>query len=802
VAAGEAGGTATLTALGLAVGTPAYMSPEQAAGGAEVDPRADIYAVGVLGYEMLTGQPPFTGNTPQAILASQVTRVPKPLTDVRPDVPHELADAIMRCLEKDPARRWPSAEELLTRLERFTGAGGRSWMTKGRLLAGAALALLVAGALWLGPGRKLQERRWAREQAIPRLLALGEMGDWERAYTLARRVAAILPGDSLFNALRPRFAVQANIHTVPPARVWRKAYGAPDSSWTVLGQTPLEHALLAYTGTPIFVSDRLRIEASGYRTLELVGLPFRDSAMVLDREGAIPAEMVRIGGGELAVQYPGFEDIKPIRLGDYLMDRFEVTNREFKRFVDAGGYRRRELWDSAFVAEGRVVPWAEAMARMTDRTGRPGPSTWEAGDYPSGQENYPVGGVSWYEALAYAKFAGKAIPTVAHWNNAAGVFNITSIVPPSNFSGQGPEPAGRGGLSPFGTYDMAGNVREWCVNAEEKDRFVLGGGWNDQPYQFTDAYAQPPFDRSPTNGIRLVKYLGADPNLALAAAPLRRARRDFLKERPVPDAVFSVYRRMYDYDRGPVDAKVVETVDVGEGIRQLIRMNAAYGGDSLLVYLFLPKRGAKPYPAVMVFPGSNVIHDRAPDPRPFTTGFMLKSGRALVIPVFKGTYQRNDALESDTQDTTIFYRDHVIMWAKDMGRAIDYLETRPDITTAQLGYYGVSWGGAMGAIMPAVEPRIKVSVLYVAGLAFERARPEVDPINFLPRIKIPTLMLNGRYDFFFPVETGQRPMFRLLGTPPDQKRYVLEDGSHFVPRARLIQETLAWLDRYQPTAGQ
>jgi pimeloyl-ACP methyl ester carboxylesterase len=80
----------------------------------------------------------------------------------------------------------------------------------------------------------------------------------------------------------------------------------------------------------------------------------------------------------------------------------------------------------------------------------------------------------------------------------------------------------------------------------------------------------------------------------------------------------------------------------------------------------------------------------------------------------------------------------------------------------------------------------------------EPARPEVDPINFLSRVTVPTLMLNGRYDFFFPIETSQIPMFRLLGTPAQQKRHVVEEGSHFVPRNRLIQETLAWLDRYQP----
>jgi pimeloyl-ACP methyl ester carboxylesterase len=78
----------------------------------------------------------------------------------------------------------------------------------------------------------------------------------------------------------------------------------------------------------------------------------------------------------------------------------------------------------------------------------------------------------------------------------------------------------------------------------------------------------------------------------------------------------------------------------------------------------------------------------------------------------------------------------------------------------------------------------------------ERGKPEVDPINFLPRVTVPVLMLNGKYDHFFPVETSQKPFYRLLGTPPDRKRYVVYEGGHSVPREKLISETLVWLDRY------
>jgi tRNA A-37 threonylcarbamoyl transferase component Bud32/dienelactone hydrolase len=806
----------TLTALGLAIGTPAYMAPEQATGQADVDTRADLYAVGVVAYEMLTGQPPFTGTTPQAILVAHITEAVPPITALRPDLAAPLAMAVMRCLEKEPGARWQSAEELRAHVEAFTTPGsgvtaaGHDRLAHAarrrrpvRTVAAVLAAVIIGAGAWLGPGRQMGQRRWARERGIPQLLAFAELGQWDSAYTLARRVEAANPRDSLFRALRPRFARRVTLHTDPSgATVWRKEYGASDSAWTILGKTPLDSVLLALSGSGFLLqnSNRLRIEAPGYRTLDLVGIPFHDSVITLDRDSALPAEMVRIAGGELDVFFPGFEHIKPIALGDYLMDRFEVTNREFKRFVDSGGYRRRELWNHPFVKDGRVIPWAEALARMTDRTGRTGPATWEAGEYPAGQENHPVAGVSWYEAAAFAKFTGKALPTVAHWNHAASVFNSAWVVPASNFSGQGTVPVGSmRGISAFGTYDMAGNVREWCLNASGSERFILGGGWNDEPYQFNDAYTQAPFDRSPTNGIRLVKYLAAEPRLALAAEPLQRAWRDFLKARPVTDAVFAAYRQMYQYDRTSLAAKVVESVDEGDWTRELVRMNAAYAGDSLLAYLYLPKRGVRPYPGVVFFPGSSAIRDHAPQNLQVRViDFVIKSGRAVLYPVYKGTYQRSDSLNTDVQDTSNFYRDHVVMWAKDLRRGVDYLETRPEVATGRLAYYGASWGGAMGGLMPAVEPRIRVSALYVAGLDFERARPEVEPINFLPRIRIPTLMINGRYDFFFPLETSQIPMFRLLGTPSDQKRHVVEEGSHFVPRTRLIQEILTWLDKYQP----
>jgi dienelactone hydrolase len=416
--------------------------------------------------------------------------------------------------------------------------------------------------------------------------------------------------------------------------------------------------------------------------------------------------------------------------------------------------------------------------------------------------------VSWYEAAAYAKFAGKALPTIHHWALAASIPASSWIVPQSNFGGKGPEPVTGGrGLGVYGTYDMAGNVREWCLNATGSERYILGGGWSDPTYAFNDAYAQPPFDRSPINGIRLAQYLRGDTTVAVASRPIVRAFRDFRKERPVPDRVFAIYRRLYDYDRTPLHSVVEESdSSADDWVRQRISFDAAYGGgagggggnERIIAHLLLPKHHRPPYQIVVYFPGAAALHARsslAALANP-AFDFILKSGRAVLFPIYKSTYERGDRLATWYPEESNFYREHVIMWAKDLRRSIDYLETRPDIDTKRLAYYGFSWGAMLGGVMPAIEPRLKTAVLLVAGLENQRGQPEVEPVNFLPHITVPVLMLNGRYDFYFPVETAQRPFFRLLGTPPQHKRLVISEGGHFVPRIQLIGETLKWLDRY------
>ena len=168
----------------------------------------------------------------------------------------------------------------------------------------------------------------------------------------------------------------------------------------------------------------------------------------------------------------------------------------------------------------------------------------------------------------------------------------------------------------------------------------------------------------------------------------------------------------------------------------------------------------------------------------------------MVYPLFKSTFERGDGLLSDRPNLSSRYRDHVIQWYKDFARSIDYLETRKDFDTQKLGYFGLSWGAAMGPIVLAQENRIKAAVLGWGGFWQQKSLPEADQINFAPRVKIPVLMVNGKYDSIFPVATSQNPLFRLMQTPERDKRLLLYELGHMIARKEMVIETLQWFDHY------
>jgi dienelactone hydrolase len=784
-----------LTREGMAVGTLTHMSPEQLLG-KPLDARSDLFSVGVVLYQMLTGRLPFVGATATAIADSILHDPPRPFQDV--DVPERLKATVLRLLEKDPARRYASAEELnadLADIEASFAPARAGRLSKGALALAVVAAVAVA-ALGAWFWHRAARAKWARETAGPEIARLVAAEDFTGAAALARQARLVLPQDPALEKLWTQATMEMSVESVPAgARVFYRLYRGNPGAWELLGQTPLPKVRVP-KGYYYW-----RIEKPGFETAYQIAPTWstgfdRAISCRLEPAGSAPAGTVRVPGGKIALAIPGLDHLPDVLLDDFWIDRHEVTNGEYKKFVEAGGYDKPDFWKEPFVENGRALEWTEAMGRFRDATGRPGPATWELGTFAKGMENHPVAGVSWYEAEAYARFAGKTLPTIYHWNHAAQTRASMLIVPGSNFQGAGTVAVGGDGAwSGFGTTDMAGNVKEWCWNRSgPSKRFILGGGFGEPTYMFIDQDAQSPWDRRANYGFRCVKQL-ASPAAVQAAAPIEVPFRDFFQEKPVSDEVFAAYRGLYAYDRGELNARVEETGSGEDGTRQKVSFNAAYGGERVVAYLFLPKNVAPPYQPIIYFPGSSAIHQDKFSLSVYAD-WIPRSGRALMCPIYKSTFERRDDLNSDYPEPTAFWRDHVIAWSKDVGRSIDYLETRKDMDVGKLAYVGLSWGGAVAPNILAVESRFRTAVLESGGLEFQRALPEADTINFIPRVRVPLLMLNGRYDHFFPVESSQIPFFKLLGTPEKDKRQVIYETGHAVPRKEFIRESLDWLDRY------
>ncbi len=789
------------TREGVVLGTTPYMSPEQVEG-RMLDHRTDIFSLGILLHEMATGRRPFHGESTVALLSAILRDPPPAVRDVRPDLPGELGALIDRCLEKDRARRMQDAREVGAELERLKRRLDSGEAAAGQPAAVAvevpaarrrrvALGLLAAlVALTVPPGwwalREIRVRE--AQRSLPEIRTLVESEQFEAAFRRLRQVEPLLSGDAEFEAARTSLLMPATVRTDPPgAELYLKGYGEPDAEWMFMGRSPLENMRgpLGYY--------RWRAVKPGFTTFEgSAEAGMADVNFVLLPEGTVPEGMVFVPSGAAVVGGTG------VSVDAFFLDRHEVTNRQFKQFVDAGGYANREYWREPFVKDGRTLTWDEAMAELRDATGRPGPATWQVGTYPQGRDAHPVSGISWYEALAYLAWAGKELPTVHHWRRAAPNGIFSSILEQSNFSNKDVAAVGAyPGLGDFGTLDMAGNVKEWCWNAVGTRRYIMGGAWNEPNYKYRDADALDSFDRSPINGFRGMKrQASSDPVPEALRQPIETMTRDYSRATPVPDREFEIFRRMYAYDPSDLEATVDSTDDSAESWRiERVSYAAAYGGERIVAYLFLPRNARPPYQTVVYFPHSGGEYLRSFEQSEMNyLGFVVKGGRALLLPMYKGTYERR--LERAPEGPTA-RRDLTIARMKDLQRSIDYLRARPDIDHDRLAYFGVSLGARLGSLALALEPRFRTAVLWSGGFPTTTRRfPEIDEINFAPRVTTPVLMLNGRDDFTFPVETSQIPMFRLLGTPESDKRHSIFEGGHVFPFARVMKDTLEWLDRY------
>lgn len=843
---------------GLIMGTASYMSPEQTRGTA-VDARTDLWSLGVVLYEMTAGKKPFMGDSLADKFVSILNDEPHfpedfdealkeiilRLLEKDADKRYQTADELIADL-KNLRQEVEFEKQLQTHISteadssilnaRFLHSGKINtekklrivedtpktfWQKIGwtQIISSSLLFLILGISGWYLLNQS--NLNWAREQA-KKAAKLAETERNFEAYDLVLQIQNYLsPDDEELKKLMPTITDKLSVTSEPAgANVYLKRF-LPNENGEFpepqfVGTTPIKNLQIA-RGHHI-----LRIEKEGFApfertisgTIPRIGGSFIDSPPLeveaeLIEANKVPENMVFVPGGEYSLVNWARPIQDKVQLDAFFIDKYEVPNKDFKEFISAGGYQTKKFWKFPFIREGREISLEEAVESFKDKTGLPAPRGWSNQNFPEEEENLPVTGITWYEAAAFAEFREKQLPTVFQWEKAArnGVFDPRYNAMPWGLIKQGETTDFRAnfssggavsvtnlefGMSPFGVFNMAGNVSEWLLN-HSGGNFVTGGGaWNDLPYSFGDYGEYPGFFASNKLGFRCV--------LNSPGTKKDQGSQDLLPEE-VPNYEssnennYKIWLTHYQYDKKPLDAKIVATEETEEWTMQKITF-AGENNELIIAYLHLPKNYKRPLQIIHYLPPGDVVDGlrSVPDSVEMFLAPFLKSGRGVFTVVLKGYDERpfpNDYVPP--KRNTVEFRRQAVNWMTDLRRGVDYLQTRDDIDFKTLTFVGISNGANLGVLTLGVEKRYNSAILVGAGVDKEWADwiAEANFINFAPHSKVPKLLINGRYDETHPLKTYTEPLYKLFNQP---KKLVIYDGGH-IPTIEFFSVTVnKWLD--------
>lgn len=699
-----------------------------------------------------------------------------------------------------------------------------------------AVNLLVIAGLGLVLKQRAN-RKWADDSAS-RVEELTAAGRYAEAYDLAMQVIARRPSELRVSSLIREVSDDLSVFTKPAgAQVYLRRLGA--GRMELIGVTPINHLRVARAEYILslkktgYADFERTVSSALQRTLAIVSkksLDVRAQQEMQDLQGSavptltsepggiriqqelreasqLPHEMVAIPGGEYRLHNASRPTEASVHLDDYFIDKFEVSNRDFKAFVEAGGYRNRQFWEPVFFnAHGSMA------TQFRDKTGLPGPRGWIGGTFPTGKEMYPVAGITWHEARAYCHFRGKDLPTLFQWEKAAkppewtpfgvtfpwGLFDPNDIGKRANFDSAGIAPVNsfEFGMSHFGVYNSAGNAAEWIRNRYGDGYAVAGGASNGPPYDFLNYRAYPALSSTATLGCRCALTAGSTPHDE-AGMPLARDR-DAFHYRASTDREFKTSVAHYTFERTPLNAAILGATESGSWRREEISFDGR-DGQQMKAFLYLPKSANSPYQVIHYLGGGGlwfglpVTEDIEGSARlaPY-----LRAGRAVFVEILDGFNGRHTGKYSKTLANAEFgsseYRDGLISWIGDMQRGVDYLETRSDIDRQKIAFWNDSTY-SVGVLNAAINQRYSSVILVASGglsTTLSRLTADMNPFHFAPHIRAPKLVLNGRYDDWCP-ETSVRPFFGLLQAPKKRLQF---EGAHMPPPEIAVPIINSFLD--------
>ena len=652
---------------------------------------------------------------------------------------------------------------------------------------------------------------WVNNFMLPEVKSFLEKDDNVAAWLTASRINSFAPFFSTMSEDDDNISALVNLQIQQDGvNVSWKAYGE-ENEWRFLGKSPLPSVRLP-RGILQFKLDKQGYEttffSSSNPSLKLNNFPidmgWNVDPINLQVEGSIPKGMIYIPGGNFIPALTG-SGVDEVYLHPFYIDKFEVTNKEFKEFIEAGGYRNPQYWvEMDFIRDGVSLTLEEAQELMTDTTGMMGPAGWEVGTYIQGTEDKPVTGVSWYEALAYARYKGNILPPMFHWAKAA--FPPDEIISPispkllktSNFSKEDISVVGQG-EGAYGTFDMAGNAKEWVWNIFGGRGLTLGGAFDEPTYLASQTAPEARMNRSLKNGFRTARLINPR-DLNPFGDPIEtQAPKDLSFYKPMSDEVFNVYSRSFQVSStDPKFEKVYIDDSHPVWIKERIKLEVGYNNESMDVLIFRPKNSFGLSAPIIVHPGAN-YYTTPPEiddinPGEFSLDFLIQSGKTLIWPAWKGSLNRMPENVTSNEDTLRRFRNQFVAWVNDTDKTLDYLETRNDIDTENIFYLGMSYGALFNTHTLLFENRYKGAILYVGG-SFPTYPPLADGINHLPRIKTPFLMLNGEQDYLVP-KSAANFFYQFTGTPTEDKKIIFYDSGHWpLPRNQMIKETLSFIDK-------